>query len=370
MDWRPDQHDLLEMFPENFLYPWGQIAVFYFGYAIQSKIIGVGIIYSFCAILSFGAIAFMVMGCRTGRISGTYVSHGQNFVDMLQLTQTDNGQITGVFSSIELNSDGKIHSDSAPIASGAFDDGQLTLNFHPGIFGTSISGTKRWNTIRFETVGSSGDISSSEFRRSSSEKFQKYVGQLRFRAKGLSMSLDLSNGARGLRQAIQNAEQWIPNAEMHAQRIPLGKKLYERIDDKMQSLIARERAIGSSVARGQIAAVVSQGEAAGSQMDSQENQTWDDSIGPTGARISQKLATGVTLCKQGEKFSPKELQMEGTSREAIETWASTCRDAEAEQTKYGPIYQRIMEQRADLKSFQISEQSRREALVDAANRLE
>lgn len=169
------------------------------------------------------------------------------------------------------------------------------------------------------------------------------------------MSLGISNGARGLRQAIQNAEQWIPNAETHAQRIPLGEKLYERIDGRMQSLVAQERVSGSSIARERIAIVVSQGEMMGSQMDSKESQVWDDSIGPLGRRISQKLATGVALCKQGEKFSTKELQKEGMSTEALDSWASACRDAETEQTKYAPIYERVMEQRAGLKSFQISE---------------
>lgn len=312
----------------------------------------------------------LCVGCRTGRISGTYISREQDSVEMLQLTQAHNGQITGVLSSVEVDNKGNIHSESSSITNGSFDDGQLTLKLLPGIFGTNISGTKKWNTIRFDTVGSNGDISSDEFHRDSPEEFQKLVGQLRFKAKGISMSLNILSGSQGLQQAVHNAEQWISNAEMHAQRISSGKEFYARIDNRMQSLIERERATSSSATRAQITAVISQGDALGGQMDAQENQLWDDSIGPTGAGIRQKLSTGLTLCKQGEKIGTKGLQTDGVSRKAIESWDTACRDADAEWTKYEPIYQHIMEQRADLKSFQVSEQSHRKALVDTAYHLE
>jgi hypothetical protein len=50
------------------------------------------------------------------RISGVYVGHGANFAEMLQLTQTANGQISGVFTSVELDSVGAISSSQTNVS--------------------------------------------------------------------------------------------------------------------------------------------------------------------------------------------------------------------------------------------------------------
>lgn len=53
--------------------------------------------------LSIALVLLLPNLCEAGsRISGTYVHHGSKFAEMLQLTQVGNGQITGVFSSLEL----------------------------------------------------------------------------------------------------------------------------------------------------------------------------------------------------------------------------------------------------------------------------
>jgi hypothetical protein len=48
--------------------------------------------------------------CSASRVSGTYVNHGANFTEMLQLTETNNGQISGVISSLSLKDDGTVKS--------------------------------------------------------------------------------------------------------------------------------------------------------------------------------------------------------------------------------------------------------------------
>jgi len=283
---------------------------------------------------------------------------------MLQLTQADGGQITGVLSSIELSASGKLNSDNAPITGGTFDGEQLTLILHPSLFGTNISGTKKGNTIRFETVGSNGVVVQYEFQRSSIEEFNKYAGQLQRSAVGVVLGSALLNRTQVLRQTAQDAEQWISNAELHAQRIPNAKDDYEKIENKMRQLIARERSTANSVARSQISVMVIQGDVQGTQVDLQVDQLWDQSIGDSGININQKLASYPTSC------GAEEFQKVNVNPNAIRNWESACHGVQTERAKFEPIYKHIMEQRADLKSFQELALSHRKALVDEANRIQ
>jgi len=52
-----------------------------------------------CFLLSFAPVVLTAMlltemACSSSRISWTYISHGANYEEMLQLTQTNNGQLT------------------------------------------------------------------------------------------------------------------------------------------------------------------------------------------------------------------------------------------------------------------------------------
>src|SRR4051812_47773982 len=90
------------------------------------------------------------------RISGAYVAHSSKFVEMLQVTQTDNGQLTGVLSSITLKPDGTIKSEQIPIT-GTVDSGQLVINFRAGllsaIFGAStLSGEVTGSAIHLQIM--------------------------------------------------------------------------------------------------------------------------------------------------------------------------------------------------------------------------
>jgi hypothetical protein len=168
-----------------------------------------------------------------------------------------------------------------------------------------------------------------------------------------------------MRQAIRSAEQWISNAELHAQKIPRVKDYYRQLEDKMRSLVARERRTQDSVDRSQISVMVDQGDVAGTQSDLQVNQTWDLSIGDSGQNLSRIFASAPSNCG-----ASGELQKRGATRQAEEAWESACRTVLAERLKFEPIYKRVMEQRADLKSFQAKAQSNRQALVDEASRIQ
>jgi hypothetical protein len=320
---------------------------------------------AFCIVLTVCSISLVNSGCQVGRISGTYVAHGPNFASMLQLTQTDGGQITGALDETELRTDGKLHSDRIPITSGMLDGGQLTLSVHPGPFGTNIGGTIEWNTIRLQAVGSKGEVLSWSFQRSSAAEFKAYADELKVKADGLVLSAALLRQARELHQIAQTAERWIANAELHAQRIPGVKDYYQKLENKMRSLVARERATPNSVAKGQISVSVSQGDVAGTQTDIQVDQTWDRTIGDTGRNLRNEFATYPSDC--GIR---KELQKRGATGQAIEAWESACQEAAAERAKFEPVIKRIMEQRAELKAFQTTAESHRRALVDEAGRIQ
>ena len=47
-----------------------------------------------------------------------------------------------------------------------------------------------------------------------------------------------------------------------------------------------------------------------------------------------------------------------------------CKEVVAERAKFEPIYRRLSEQRADLKSFQVTAQAHRKSLVNEANRIQ
>jgi hypothetical protein len=66
---------------------------------------------AFRALISLGPILLVPTICSASRITGTYVAHGADFAEMLQLAQTDNGQLSGVFTSVQLKPKGNITSD-------------------------------------------------------------------------------------------------------------------------------------------------------------------------------------------------------------------------------------------------------------------
>jgi len=65
--------------------------------------------------LVLGALLPAGTACHGSPISGTYVAHAPTFAEMLQLTQTPDGQISGVLSHVELKSDGRVSSEQSAV---------------------------------------------------------------------------------------------------------------------------------------------------------------------------------------------------------------------------------------------------------------
>ena len=287
---------------------------------------------------------------------------------MLQLTQTDNGQINGVLNLVELKPDGDITSQQSSVA-GFIDADQLTLNVGSGLDrfleGKSIAGRVKASCIQLEIVDSKGNVTSEAFDRGSAGAFKSYADQLKSKGEGIVLSRRLTDGAQNLRQTVKSAEEWIATAELHAQRIPNAKSDYQQIEDRMQSLVSRERATPNSVARSQISVIVSQADITGDQTDIQVDQLWDINIGSPGSNLQNEFAKWEGNCGGSSK-----LRMRGATESAVDAWESACTRTLAERAKFGPIYKRIMERRAELKAFQATAQAHRKAMVQQADRME
>ena len=292
-----------------------------------------------------------------------YLEHGPAFVNMLQLTQSSGGQITGVLSTISLSPDGKLASDSIPVTSGALDHDQLTLTLNSSIFGENISGKRQGDSIHFNGVGAKGALLSSDFQRSSPEDFKKYAGDLKAKALGIVTSVMLLDRTKQLRQLTQEAKQWVSNAEDHVARIHSGEVYLTGIEKKMQQLVAQEHLTANSVARSQISVSVDQEEVIGNQADLEINRVWDQEIGNSGMGIAQRLSTVPQEC------SSEEFKKLPISSDAVTNWESSCNELQTERTSFEQSSKYIMARRADVKSFQTSARSRRKMLVDEARQI-
>jgi hypothetical protein len=304
--------------------------------------------------------------CSASQISGTYVAHVSDVAEMLQLTQTPDGQINGVLNHAELKDDGRVSSQQASF-SGSAAAGQITLKFPILSFflsGQSLSGTVSGNTIRLQIVDSNGNVSTEVFERNSPSQFKAYIDEMKSKGQAIAYNAKLLSLAQQYRETVADAENWVANAEAHAQRIPNAKADYDKIESQMRSLIGRERQTLDSVTRSQISVAVTQADIAGEQVDIQIQQVWDIGIGESGSRL-EKDFTGW----DGNCGMDQELRKQGATDRTIAAWDQACKEVVAERAKFEPTYKHLSEQRADFRSFQTTAQAHRKALVNEANRL-
>jgi len=286
---------------------------------------------------------------------------------MLQMTQTSDGQVNGVLTHVELNDDGNVSSEQASF-SGSTAAGQITLKFPILSFllsGQSLAGTVSGNTIRLQIMDSKGNVSTEVFEKSSPSQFKTYADEMRSKGQRIAYNTKLLNLAQQYRESVANAESWIANAEAHAERIPTAKADYDKIESQMRSLVERERQTLDSVTRSQIAVAVTQADIAGGQVDIQVQQVWDMGIGDTGSKLEKDFTSWDGNCG-----TDQELRKQGANDRAIEAWERACKAVVAERAKFEPIYRRLSEQRADLKSFQVTAQAHRKSFVNEANRIQ
>ena len=79
------------------------------------------------------------------------------------------------------------------------------------------------------------------FVRSSSVQFKTYVEQLKSKVESITLSQALMKRAKDLDEILQSSEDWVSNAESHAQKVPGVKTYFQKLEDQMGSLLAQER---------------------------------------------------------------------------------------------------------------------------------
>jgi hypothetical protein len=119
------------------------------------------------------------------------------------------------------------------------------------------------------------------------------------------------------------------------------------------------------VARAQISVQVTQDDVAGDQTDIELEQIWDLTIRDEGANLQKAFTRWDGNCGASD-----ELQRRGATAQSIGAWESACKQTLTERAKFESIFKRIMDQRAMLKSFEITAQAHRKALVEQATRTE
>src|SRR5580765_4409486 len=132
--------------------------------------------YPFIAVALILAIPAVATG--QSRISGVDVGDGTGFAEMLQLTQTSNGQVSGVFTSVELKEQGEIKAEQTTV-SGSVDAGQVTLTFGSFIFANTLAGTFNGNSIRLQITDSKGNVTSPVLVRGTADEFKRYADSLK-----------------------------------------------------------------------------------------------------------------------------------------------------------------------------------------------
>lgn len=323
-------------------------------------------------IATLALIALLTASCSASRITGIYVNHGTDFVEMLQLTQTDNGKLNGVFTSVQLQSDGKLTSDQSALT-GVVDENQLTLSSSSTLahfFGAvNVAGSVLASGIKFQMVDSHGDVLAPLFVRSTGEQFKRYTDALKAKGQGTILTRQLLEGSERFRQSVKGAESWISNAQLHVSRIPDVRAAYNKVEDQMRSLLAREQHLPArSVARSQTSVAVNQADIAGEQIDIQVNQIWQFQIEESGAAMFTQFTSWDGNCGTADQLNARRRQ--GATEQALDAWSTSCKQAVAERGKFIPVYQKIMQQRAELKSFQAAAQEHRKALVHEADTLD
>lgn len=122
------------------------------------------------------AAVVLIGGCSNHGVSGTYIARGSSFVEMLQITQGQDGHLLGTMASTTLKSNGSISTDSTNI-SGVAAENSLTLVAKspiPFIPSLNFPGVVSGNTITLTVPNGTTD----QFTAGSPSDYQAIVSKL------------------------------------------------------------------------------------------------------------------------------------------------------------------------------------------------
>jgi len=298
-----------------------------------------------------------------GRISGAYVFHRPNDVAMLQITEADNGQLTGTFSDVAVKAGGRIESIQKPFT-GVFDRPQITLTFGDLFGHQNVSGIVSLNAVELQIVNATGTVEAWRFERSSAAEFNEYAGVVRRSGNTVAANAALVRAAGGYSQAINAASSWMTSSNLHVSKIPAIEQNYRRIESQMESIIQRQRVTANGVDRSQLAVAVNQGDVAGSQFDIQVEQVWNG-IMRGGNSLFSVLSRDSADCR----ISDADIRSKGASPETLAAWRASCNQVLSAKAKFDSGFKYIAERYGEVKQIEAEATRHRQALVSQANRL-
>jgi hypothetical protein len=303
-------------------------------------------------------ILIALLSCgKTDPVSGTFVSHGDRDAMMLQLSQSENGQILGTYSYVQLNGLNSVKSGQTKVT-GAVNAGEITLSFG-GLLGVSDtrSGTANRDTIRLQTLGEHGEVFNSTFQRSSAEEFGRLSDGLRRREKTADLTAHLDTRLREVQNIIGGVDAWIAEANLHAARIPAVEDTYRHINDRMRELINLEQRTPNPVQRGQLSVQVSQVHVSASQYDLQGEAVWSGVMDRAKA-INVGLNTFIADCATPDA----KLQQAGIGPNELRKWRDQCSDARNAQTRFAKVFTGMVDQSMNVKYYREQHRKERDAL--------
>ncbi|RDU97834.1 hypothetical protein [Trinickia dinghuensis] len=214
---------------------------------------------------AFMMSTLLLAGCGDRSVSGSYVSHFGNQVDLLQITETPDHRFTGTLRHAGLKNDGTLSSNSANV-SGSVDGNSITLTVleTPLPIRQNFSGTVTGSGIDL-TVGNGAQTGVEHFATGQPSDFDTVVAQLNqagqpiIAARQRGQRVEQLN--RQLNALTDSLNRFVASAHQHLERLPRAQAYYQHAVTVEQAKLDRAQrleAIGNGVAQGQAGVIVGQ----------------------------------------------------------------------------------------------------------------
>ena len=225
-------------------------------------------------------ILSLVLAACEQRVSGNYLYEGSDSASFFQITEAEKGELTGIATVVEVEADGRLTTNKVNLV-GVADGDHLTLTIKSGFLGfgdVRLTGTARGNEIELATVGDDARVQTMLLRKSSLNRFERVLAQIRrtsnvrsseeaSRDGAARYSANIERATMASRDAVTAAKAMLAlRADLLASTVQFESN-YRSIESRMGKLIERERSTDDQIARGQIEVEIGQLEVEGGQVD-------------------------------------------------------------------------------------------------------
>lgn len=250
--------------------------------------------------LAVASVAAIVSPTFAAGISGTYVGSSPDGAFLVEVVETNDGQLTGRYEQVLLQSSGKLADTNAAL-SGAANNGTVVITIKPTEFlsgSITISGTFDGRALHL-AGGGNGTTLSLNLVSADESVFRTQVANLTNVANQIHQAgLDADALAKA-RNFIKLMDAFSAHADAQLKQFAPTEQNLQNITDQMRLALAREQAtLGdgqASVARSQISVWISQAEVSASQIHNGIDAAYRDFDGKS-APILTKLTTAIPGC--------------------------------------------------------------------------